>query len=333
MKSGKRVTLKDIAREAGVSLGAVSTVLNGVRSNITLKEEKRQKILEIARKYNYVRNQYASQLRKTYRDMICLVTNPTDNIYDNTLRFRLNNFLSEANKNFIIYDKPSNISNDELIDRLAGLNIGFLIVSRFWIEFTQQQKKRLIELFDQKVLFLEEHPSEEDVNNGNLSFIYPDLIKIYTDLLKILVDKGYKNIAALFYSENNNIRLKAIDNIRAEGLYDWSAENIVFCEQKADKAYKLVGELIHRGCDCIIVQNDELVPVVYRALSDAGKNIPDDVAVVGCDDLFFAEFMSPSLTSISINSDFYGPGILGWLDEKKSLRQVIPYDIKIRESI
>ena len=68
----KKVTMKDIAREAGVSITTVSKILNNVDMHIS--EATREKVMGLVKEYNYIPNQIAKGLRRNNSDTIGVVT-------------------------------------------------------------------------------------------------------------------------------------------------------------------------------------------------------------------------------------------------------------------
>lgn len=88
----------------------------------------------------------------------------------------------------------------------------------------------------------------------------------------------------------------------------------------------------------VFVHNDEMAIGVLRELRRQGRRVPDDVAVVGCDDLPFAEHLSPSLSSVYV--PFVEIGrlavrvLLGRLSGKKSNSgsSLLPVSLRVRES-
>ena len=79
----KKATIKDIAREAGVSPAAVSLILNDRPCRIT--EEKKQRVREVARQKNYVVNQAAKCLATRRSDMLGLILPDFENTFFSSL--------------------------------------------------------------------------------------------------------------------------------------------------------------------------------------------------------------------------------------------------------
>ena len=105
-----------------------------------------------------------------------------------------------------------------------------------------------------------------------------------------------------------------------KALRDWGLkpdEDLVFVEEKPSRkedsmyeAYKVLKEKIGKvDFDALFCYNDEIAYGAIEALKDAGVAIPEEVAVVGYDDLTYSKLISPSLTSVSF--DKYALGYRG----------------------
>jgi len=104
--------------------------------------------------------------------------------------------------------------------------------------------------------------------------------------------------------------------------------------------YEAMERLLARGTPFtgVITHNDHMAMGAIRALQDAGHRVPDDVSVVGCDDVDFARFTSPPLTTIRISFESTGIMAVRTLlqridgDEAIPDRVVLPCSMVIRES-
>lgn len=73
-------------------------------------------------------------------------------------------------------------------------------------------------------------------------------------------------------------------------------------------AEQSIRNLLSRGIafDAVFACDDELAAGVYRALSEAGRTIPNDVAVVGFDDQRFSAYLNPPLTTVRAPTEDVG---------------------------
>lgn len=94
-RNGRAVTIKDVAREAGVSLGTASRVLNGKSSAIRISEETAERVLQAATRLNYRKNLFASGLRGEVSQVVGIIVRDLD---DPFMRGFLRVFQDEAHK-------------------------------------------------------------------------------------------------------------------------------------------------------------------------------------------------------------------------------------------
>jgi LacI family transcriptional regulator len=112
---------------------------------------------------------------------------------------------------------------------------------------------------------------------------------------------GHRRIAYIGPAENGSVKKQRTGGYHHFVRLHQLDDNLTFCE--ADDplyGYRVVHELMRsdRCPTAIFAHNDTLAFGVYRALYEMGYKIPDDISVIGYDDLPSCEFMYPPLTSI-----------------------------------
>ncbi|MDU0356436.1 substrate-binding domain-containing protein [Paraglaciecola aquimarina] len=125
-----------------------------------------------------------------------------------------------------------------------------------------------------------------------------------------LYKKGHRDIAIISFNSQNQDQEERIQGVK-QGLAGKGIsvpdENIMFASN--DNPHKLsiseycvtaLNELYARGAKftAVVAYNDEMAIGVMNALFDMGKNVPNDVSVVGFDDLDIAQICRPALTTI-----------------------------------
>jgi DNA-binding LacI/PurR family transcriptional regulator len=107
---------------------------------------------------------------------------------------------------------------------------------------------------------------------------------------------------------------------------DWSARS----------GYSLAGRL--SGATAVFVANDQMALGVLRRLHELGRRIPDDISVVGFDDIPEAEFFTPPLTTVRQNFSELGRRALLLLlraiegDPRMGARELVPAELVVRAS-
>ncbi|HSP47082.1 MAG TPA: substrate-binding domain-containing protein, partial [Clostridiaceae bacterium] len=105
--------------------------------------------------------------------------------------------------------------------------------------------------------------------------------------------------------------------------------------------YRLMKEALQKPVrpTAFFMGNDSMALGAYKAISEMGLKIPEDISIVGFNDLPSAKYMVPSLTTIRVYSDYLGHAVVDLLNESiltnREYRKkvIIPVSLRIRESV
>ncbi|MEA4906229.1 MAG: LacI family transcriptional regulator [Chloroflexi bacterium] len=290
------LTLEDVARQAGVSRSTVSRVIN---DHPNVREDVRKRVQDVIQTTGYHPNAAARTLASQRSWMIGLVlprsvssffTDPyfprltqgiaqACNQYNYTLGLFLVSTKEDEEEIFLRVSRKSLLdgilvqsghTGDELIDRLVNSNIPLVIAGR------PSQPK---------------NTSYIDVDNVNAAF----------SAVSHLVRLGYRRIGTITGPANNTA---GID--RKEGYLRALTER----GRSVDPSLIVEGDFTEEGgyyafqtmkaaCpDAIFAASDAMAIGAMRAIHEAGLRIPDDVAIVGFDDLPTVKLAEPPLTTV-----------------------------------
>lgn len=297
----KRVTSSHVAAQAGVSRTTVSFVLNGVPAS-GISDETRTRVLLAARELGYVPNAAARSLVSGTSQTIALVIPHNEHIrvdafipgllgainqYCHAQGFRV---LLESVEDVTVPGAYLRLVDSRRIDGLIMLNP------------RQQETPHLLELARRRfplVLF------------GSGPGIDSDICSISTDnraaargATAHLLALGHRRIAHLsFASLDYQVALA-----RWEGYCDALAgyglaadpDLLVHGDFSAASAYAAARTLLQRPArpSALFAGNDIMAFGAMRAIREHGLRIPDDIAVVGFDDMALAEFAAPPLSTV-----------------------------------
>lgn len=208
----KRVTVKDIARAAGVSPQTVSHALSGADD---ISEPTRRKVKLIAERLNYVKNSAASSLRSGGTKMIAVVYDDPINLYFSFMVAYLHESLKKRGYSMLMMMEPVRSFSEELYLSVLSRNVDGIL------SFIQPEEELggAIEAYGVPVVLV---GRRSDVKN--VDCIYTDDVKGGRIAAAYLADKGLKRIA--FFSEDLDLTC-ARDRfegyraeLRARKLYD-----------------------------------------------------------------------------------------------------------------
>lgn len=217
----KRVSLKTIANELGVSSATVSLVLNGKDKNGRVSKEMSKKILDKAAELNYIPNTLAKSLKVGRSKTIGLIIADVSNLFFGALALHIQHYAQEQGYTVIIgntNEQPEEM--ERLLKFLYARQVEGLIIT------ATENSKNLIEriivsnlpfvLVDRT--FPELEVSSVMINNYDISF----------KSVEHLISKGCKNIGVVTYKQDhfhiNERKRGAVDALKNRGIFN--PENI-----------------------------------------------------------------------------------------------------------
>lgn len=135
-----------------------------------------------------------------------------------------------------------------------------------------------------------------------------------------LIDNGAKNIHFLLkpnWIPNALLRVRGVMNAVVAGGMDWSPANVLIADPRDVDLVRRHFQKRPRP-DAFVCENDTLAAEFMRTLSQLGLKIPDDVMLVGFDDVAIARLLSPSLTSVHQPCDMLARAAFHRLQERMS---------------
>jgi len=293
-------TIRDVAREANVSVATISYVLNG-KENIS--EETRTRVYEAMKKLNYIPNLSARGLVNKTSNLIGVVIPQTEP--GSKLLFN-NNFYSEIVGSIEYYARLegyhviiSATDADESYFNLARKrNLdGIIIIGVYPDQFFYDIKKTQIPIVLVDSYFQDHYFHSIQINDQYGGYI----------AAKHLLEKGHRKIGIFTgcIKESGVVKKRFdgyTDALKEYGLPvnpDYIFEGTV----DFDSGLKLVDEMAKRKTDitAIFCTADILAIGAMKGLHNKGIKIPDEISIIGFDDLVISQYVSPSLTTVHQN--------------------------------
>jgi DNA-binding LacI/PurR family transcriptional regulator len=276
-----------------VSGATVSYVLNDVR-DARISEGTRERVLEAVALLGYVPDEMASSLRSGRNDLVLLP----------------------------FFDWPYTQGSISFLQELARQldRLGYSVLLRF---FGQKDKgelaRRIASFHPVGVIVVSEELSHEDSailarngvravlvyggTSGDAARTVPVDFTPAGDLAgRYLLDRGHRHLAGVVPRDPRitNIGLQRFEGLRRTAEHAGASAQRVDMDYRLSEAAALVARWRRgRRPDAVFAYNDEYAFLLLTALQDAGLRVPQDIALVGCDDLPLCELTRPRLTSIS----------------------------------
>lgn len=295
-----KYTLKDIARIAGVSITSVSLVLNNKPNK--LSDKTRQRILEVATELDYRPNPIAQSLKAKKSNLIGLVIPDLTNPFFATMAklFRLQ--FSELGLQ-LLTTETSSLSDSEttFIDMLLSYKVAGIIYFRPQdASFTiHNSTLETLEKHSIPFVILDSQEYGRQYNMVNVDNEYGGFIAT-----EYLIEMGHRRIgcyAGPRHVNSSNLRLQGYLN----GLAAHSIEDSFVFEGNYGLGYEgqALAYFIENGCTAIFALNDMMALGLYKVCKRRGVDIPNELSVVGFDNIAFGEVVYPELTTIDQRMD------------------------------
>ncbi len=301
MKRANPATLVDVAREAGVSVSTVSNVLNGRESR--MRPETLARVQQAIKQLGFRPNQSARHLKTGHMPMIGLLVPSIANPFFGTLARSVEDAAAERGYGVLLGNTQRDAEREReyaqafVAQGVQGVILGSALQA-------QEHLAPLIEAGLAAVSF------DRTAQHAELLLDYVSLDNYRAGVIAAghLLDLGHRDIAyisAPLRSVNRNARLEGAREACRRG---GTQLEIHIGDVKAGQADLEMTELgrvaaaaLH-ACDCnatgYVAMNDMIAIGLIAGLRQSGRRIPEDVSVVGIDDLFLGQYISPALSTV-----------------------------------
>ncbi len=331
----KKIQMVDIARLAGVSTSTVSRALNG---NPLINAETRERIADLARSLNYSINLSAKNLRSGENRTIGLVIPYQDqnrqDVTDPFFMTILGHLADQLTKqNFdLLFSRIAAHRLDELAQLYESGRVGGLIVVGQW-----DQHEKLNELARRKIPFVVwggQLPRQLYCTVGGDNFNGGFLAAQH------LLNLGRKRIVFMGDKDATETQQRYAGYVQAHKVHKVPLVPKLYIPSPftAAQARNDIEEFLKKKIpfDALFAASDLLAITAMGAINQYGLSIPQDVSVVGYDDIGMAEHTYPPLTTIRQPMDLAGAALVKNLmqvfEEGHSDSEVVNTDLIIRGS-
>ena len=329
-------TIKEIAAIAEVSISTVSRVLN-FDETLNVSDVTREKILKIADELEYVSSKIKKTRNKKTKDIgIIYWYNYEEELGDPyylSIRLAAEKKCNENNFNLV----RLSVDSDSYDSRNVN---GIIVIGRFAPNIVQKLTNE-----NENIVFVDFSPDENRFDS-----VLADIGKSTIEILNYLYELGHRKIGFIggkrldklskenAYVDERDVKYKEF--MEQKGIYN--PEYIYQGEERFTfkTGYDLTKEALksQNGITALFVGNDTMAVGAYKAVSEAGLSIPNDISIVGFNDQPSAKYMIPSLTTMRIPSEYLGSAAVDLLIENingsrdYNKKVIIPVEFKIRES-
>ncbi|MFF3209566.1 LacI family DNA-binding transcriptional regulator [Streptomyces sp. NPDC002886] len=284
-------TSADVARLAGVSRATVSYVLNNAEA-VRISEPTRRKVREAAEELGYVPHAAARSLRAGHTRIVLLPTShvpigPLYSTFLNELQWAL-----RALDYTVVQYGSLGLTGDEAarawaeLRPVAVLSLGEITLSAHNVATLKRAGARAVLTM-----------GPEAVSGAHA--LVMDQAEVGARAAEHLVERGRPRIGVVVPKEEG---LELFSTPRLQGARSVAGAEIVALRMaySEESAAELAGQWESLGLQAAFAYNDEYAMLLMRAFQDAGLRVPQDVAVMGADDLMIGRLLRPRLSTVQM---------------------------------
>ncbi len=292
-KSGSRsISLKELAAHLGLSPTSLSIVLNDAPAASAIPQETKDRIFKAAEKYNYRPNYFARSLR-AQRSFTFGVIVPE--LSDGYSAMVLNGVEAVLSKEGFFYLTASHLHRDDLLEHHPKMLLERQVEGIIAVDTPIRFQSNL------PVVSVSGHQAVEGVTNVVLNHQHAAELAVGH-----LFSLGHRKIAFIkgqSFSSDTEIRWETI--AQAASKRGIKLDKNLIAQLEGDIPSPEIGYIAaqkilsnKKPFTALFAFNDVSAIGAIRALQEAGRRVPEDVSVLGFDDIYSAAFHNPALTTI-----------------------------------
>lgn len=334
----KRVTIKEIAKETGLSIASVSYVLNGKEG---VGPETREIVMEAVSRLGYVPSYTARGLASSHSNLIGVCSPQTEPgsrlMFDNPFYSRLFSSIEYECRINGYHVIISGTDADESFLKLAqqrGLD-GMIIIGSYSKEFYSELKKAGI-----PIVLIDTYQNPEEFHEVKIDDEQGGFMAT-----KYLIDNGHKNIAFI----SGALIECGVTQLRYNGYKQALEKSGISLDERLVYPGTVSFESGMNNARKVARQTPEVTAIfctadiigvgVIKSLIEMGVKVPEDISVIGFDNLNISEYTTPSITTVSQDIELKGKAavdiIINEINDEISSPQhrVLPLEIIERQSV
>ena len=335
------VTINDVARAAEVSVATVSRVLSGGSASAAARE----RVVAAAREMGYRRQAPERRSESAPARALALVISDLTNPYYSMLCAGAEQAAREAGRPLIVYQpEAGRRGEDTMADAILELNAcGAVLVGAPVETGTAEEIRRRLLKISQRMPIVTIGPRVEGVSCVNIT---SDLSVSVRKSIAHLVALGHRRIAFVggmggmrsssarrraYFEEMERLGLPIDRQVSTESAH--TPQGGELC------ANRLFSETQPGQRPTAVIAINDLVALgALRQLQRMGIRVPEDVALIGCDNQFFTPYLNPPLTTVDLHPFDHGVSAIGELigaldgGSQASFSQIRECSLIVRES-
>lgn len=330
------MTIKDLARETGYSVGTVSRVLN---NHPNVSEAARQTIMEAVERYDFILNTSAKNLKQQQSEtIVTIVKGKSNELFASMLEYLQSLFA--GTKYTLITEFMDEDDNEVLLARQLCMDkkpMGLL--------FLGGNNKNFQEDFDKiNVPGVLVTNDASELPFENLSSVSTNDCLAARCAVNYLMENGHTRIALIggsSISDTSRLRHKGWQEAHLQrGISLTECGPYISGRYSFKSGYEAMDQLLSHGTKitAVFAMADVMAIGAISAIYDYGLRVPEDISVVGFDGIQIGEFYCPKITTIEQNAEQLAKRsyemIVECIEQGTPARhEYVPFRLKCRQSV
>lgn len=296
----EKITIRNVAERAGVTIGTVSNFINGTAS---VSEKTAIKVEAAIKELNYVPNAMAKTLRSKKSKIIgVLIPNMNNSFYSMTTSVFADKAYQHGYTVLLSTYEYSLKREIEELKRLESNQIDTLVL------FNGSKDEAVISGFMKKGISFVLADRSTDIKD--VSYVQFDNKNVMSEIVAMLKAKGYGRIG-LFFEPLDLVNIEDrylgfVEALRENG-YPFCSEDIYikadFCLNNLKNGYEHMKEILttrrkEELPNAWIASSDLLAIGMIRAMKECGYRVPEDFGIIGFDNIEISGYVHPRLTTV-----------------------------------
>ena len=287
-------TSKDVAKRAGVSVATVSRVLN---DSGNVSPDSRRKVLQVIEALDYHPSRAAQQLRAKRGRVLGLIISDIQNPFFTSVVRGIEDLAHEHGYSLVLCNSDENVEKERLyVNVMRGEAAAGVILAP-----VLEDSPHVRGLIEQHipVVAIDRHLKDKSVDS-----ICVDNVEAAREAVSTLLDMGHRRIGLIGVPlsittgrERHAGYLRAYRDHRLKPLADW----IRFGDTRETGGHDCAGELLQLDppVTALFATNSLMALGALNRIHEMGLRIPDDVSIIGFDDVPWASLLRPALSNVS----------------------------------
>ncbi|GAA2901080.1 LacI family DNA-binding transcriptional regulator [Enterococcus pseudoavium] len=326
----KKITIKEVAEEAGVSKTTISRFLNNNYGNMS--KETKNRIAEVIERLNYRPSRQAQALKSKHSYLIGVVVADISNLYSSLLLKGIGSILEDQGYQMIIVDAANSVSQEtELLEKLLDQSVEGII-----LQPSSRQSANYTFITERNIpLLLVDRQTEPE----KWSSVMTNNIDATQEVIEKALAKGYENVVVLSEpikdASTRELRYQTVKKTTEKAGKDCQLIELTAKEQLADL---LKPTLTSSKRSLLFASNGRVLMDTLAWLIEEEIKVPEELGITGFDDWNLTALVGPGITSIEQPSKKIGEiaaqHLLELLKQPQKRQEIIvPSAIQWRKSV